>query len=253
VSASLLDIRGLSKTYNKQSALSGLDLAVDAGELVGFIGPNGAGKTTTIKIAAGLAFADSGTVTIAGHRLEGNRPSTRAAKSALGLLPDRPYLYDKLTGREYLFFVAGLYGVPRAKAAAHLAMMSERFKMDDYLDRTVDGMSHGMKQKVALAAALVHAPPVFICDEPLVGLDPHGAKAFTDLLRELRAEGRAILMSSHTLHHVDQVCDRVVLLFQGRKVAEGTPAELKSRAGSEALEEAFLQMTAEDAEKRLAF
>ncbi len=245
----LLDIRGLRKSYHRQPALSGLDLAVSGGELVGFIGPNGAGKTTTIKIAAGLAFPDAGTVTVAGHAMDGNRPSTRRAKAALGLLPDRPYLYDKLTGREYLFFVAGLYQVSRTDAVAHLEMMSARFKMGDYLDRAIDGMSHGMKQKVALAAALVHRPPVFICDEPLVGLDPHGAKAFTDLLLELRGEGRAILMSSHTLHHVDRVCDRVVMLFGGKKIAEGSPAEIKAKAGGAALEEAFLQMTAEDAER----
>jgi ABC-2 type transport system ATP-binding protein len=243
----LLLIDNLHKKYNRQPALNGVSLGVSAGEIVGFIGPNGAGKTTTIKIAAGLAFADSGTVTVAGHVLNRGPASTRAAKSALGLLPDRPYLYEKLTCREYLFFIAGLYGVARAAAARHLDEMSARFRMGDYVDRPIDSMSHGMKQKTALAGALVHRPPVFICDEPLVGLDPHGAKEFKQLLGDLRRDNRAVLMSSHTLDLVEQVCDRVVILGRGNKLAEGTVAEIKAKAHSDAtLEELFLQMTEEE-------
>ncbi|HEY3353663.1 MAG TPA: ABC transporter ATP-binding protein, partial [Polyangia bacterium] len=171
------------------------------------------------------------------------------ARGALGLLPDRPYLYDKLTCREYVFFVAGLYGVAAPDAARHLDDMTARFRMRDYVDRPIESMSHGMKQKSALAAALVHRPAVFVCDEPLVGLDPHGAKEFKDLIVDLKRQGRAILMSSHTLDLVEQVCDRVAILTRGRLVAEGTVAAIKHGAQrSGPLEEVFLEMTAEEAE-----
>jgi ABC-2 type transport system ATP-binding protein len=243
---SLLRIEELSKSYGGRPALAGLSLEVAGGEILGFIGPNGAGKTTTIKIVAGLAFADSGRVTVAGHVLDGAGAESRAARAALGLLPDRPYLYDKLTGREYVGFVAGLYGVGRAAVARHLAAMAARFRMGDYLDRPIESMSHGMKQKTALCAALVHEPPVFVCDEPLVGLDPHGARELKDLLLELRAAGRAVLMSSHTLGLVEEVCDRIAMLHRGRLLAVGTAAAIKERARRDAsLEEVFLEMTAE--------
>jgi ABC-2 type transport system ATP-binding protein len=242
----LLRIEELHKSYGGQPALVALSLAVEGGEILGFIGPNGAGKTTTIKIAAGLAFADAGRVIVDGHRLEGHGPEARAARAALGLLPDRPYLYEKLTAREYVLFVAGLYGVEHAAAEAHLAAMAARFRMGDYVDRPVESMSHGMKQKTALCAALVHRPPVFVCDEPLVGLDPHGAREFKALVLELKRAGRAVLMSSHTLGLVEEICDRVAILHRGRLIAEGTVAEIRQRARVQGpLEEVFLEMTAE--------
>jgi ABC-2 type transport system ATP-binding protein len=245
----LLRIERLSKSYSGHRAVADLDLSVHGGEILGFIGPNGAGKTTTIKIVAGLAFADAGRVTIAGHPLDATGAEGRAARAALGLLPDRPHLYDKLTCREYVHFVAGLYGVGARAAGRHLDEMAARFRMRDYLDRPIESMSHGMKQKSALAAALVHQPPVFVCDEPLVGLDPHGAKELKDLLGDLRRAGRAILMSSHTLDVVEQVCDRVAILARGRLLAAGTVATIKERARSAGpLEEVFLEMTAGDAE-----
>jgi ABC-2 type transport system ATP-binding protein len=243
----LLQLEDLSKAYRGQPALVGLSLEVHAGEIVGFIGPNGAGKTTTIKIVAGLAFADGGRVFVDGHRLEGHGAEARAARAALGLLPDRPYLYEKLTAREYVLFVAGLYGVERAAADAHLAEMAARFRMGDYVDRPVESMSHGMKQKTALCAALVHRPPVFVCDEPLVGLDPHGAREFKALVLELKREGLAVLISSHTLGLVEEICDRVAILHRGRLIAEGTVAEIRQRArGQGPLEEVFLEMTEEE-------
>jgi ABC-2 type transport system ATP-binding protein len=242
----LLRIEELHKSYGGQPALVSLSLAVQGGEILGFIGPNGAGKTTTIKIAAGLAFADSGRVFVDGHRLEGHGPEARAARAALGLLPDRPYLYEKLTAREYVLFVAGLYGVERAAAERHLAEMAARFRMGDYVDRPVESMSHGMKQKTALCAALVHQPPVFVCDEPLVGLDPHGGRELKGLLLELKRAGRAVLMSSHTLALVEEICDRVAILHRGRLIAEGTVAEIRQRARVDGpLEEVFLEMTEE--------
>jgi ABC-2 type transport system ATP-binding protein len=243
----LLRIEQLHKSYGGQPALVALSLEVQAGEILGFIGPNGAGKTTTIKIAAGLAFADSGRVFVDGHRLEGHGPEARAARSALGLLPDRPYLYEKLTAREYVLFVAGLYGVERAVAERHLAEMAARFRMGDYVDRPVESMSHGMKQKTALCAALVHQPPVFVCDEPLVGLDPHGARELKTLLLELKRAGRAVLMSSHTLALVEEICDRIAILHRGRLIAEGTADEIRQRARVDgSLEEVFLEMTEEE-------
>jgi len=244
----LLQIEDLSKAYRGQPALVGLSLAVHAGEIVGFIGPNGAGKTTTIKIVAGLAFADAGRVVVDGHRLEGHGAEARAARAALGLLPDRPYLYEKLTAREYVLFVAGLYGVERAAAERHLAEMATRFRMGEYVDRPIESMSHGMKQKTALCAALVHQPSVFVCDEPLVGLDPHGARELKGLLGGLKRAGRAVLMSSHTLGLVEEICDRVIILHRGRLIAEGTVAEIRERARrSGPLEEVFLEMTEEPA------
>ena len=243
----LLRIEALHKSYGGQPALSALSLEVAGGEILGFIGPNGAGKTTTIKIVAGLAFADAGQVFVDGHRLEGHGPEARAARAALGLLPDRPYLYEKLTAREYVLFVAGLYGVGRERAERHLAAMAARFRMGDYVDRPVESMSHGMKQKTALCAALVHEPPVFVCDEPLVGLDPHGAREFKALVLELRRAGRAVLMSSHTLGLVEEICDRVAILHRGRLLAAGTVAEIRQRARVDGpLEEVFLEMTEEE-------
>jgi ABC-2 type transport system ATP-binding protein len=248
----LLKLDGVRKSFHGQMALADISLAVDAGEIVGFIGPNGAGKTTTIKIISSLTFADAGSITIAGHQLRGPGSEARAARAALGLAPDRPHLYDKLTAREYILFVAGLYQVTRTDALRHLESMAHRFQMTDYLDRPIESMSHGMKQKTALSAALVHAPPVFVCDEPLVGLDPHGARQFRGLLADLRHQGRAVLMSSHSLDLVEQVCDRVIIISRGRAIGEGTVSEIKTRARlSGALEEVFLQMIAEDTPERV--
>jgi ABC-2 type transport system ATP-binding protein len=235
---------GLRKTYGPMVAVEGLTLQVQAGEVFGFIGPNGAGKTTTIRMMMGLLAPTSGTVALGGHDIT---REPEAAKAMTGYLADHPFLYDKLTGREFLRFVGGLYAVPRAELNARTDTLLAQFKLDDRAEELTETYSHGMKQRLALAAALVHRPRLLVLDEPMVGLDPQGAVALRQLLVELSRSGITIFLSTHSLAVAEELCDRIGILDHGRLVAVGTLAELRLRVAthveSASLEAVFLEIT----------
>ncbi len=237
--AAPLEIRGLTHRYGPLVAVDSLDLTVRPGEILGFLGPNGAGKTTTLRAAAGLLRPEAGDIRIAGAALD---REPLAARARLGFVPDQPALYERLTGFEFLEFVAALYRVPAPAAEARARALVERFDLAADAGRTVEGYSHGMRQKLSIAAALLHDPPLLMLDEPMVGLDPRAARALKDLLRERAARGCGVLVSTHGLDVAEHLCDRVLILDRGRRRAEGSLAEL--RGGRDAtLEDLFLELT----------
>jgi ABC-2 type transport system ATP-binding protein len=232
---------GLTRRYGELTALDHLDLVVHPGELFGFLGPNGAGKTTTIRLLTGLLLPSEGEAFVAGHSLTSE---PRAARAALGLVPDTPFLHDKLTAREFLAFSAALYGVPADVADRRGRALLTLLELEAAADGLIEGYSHGMRQKTALAGALVHDPKVLFLDEPTIGLDPRSARTIKDLLRGLCDRGKAVFLSTHVLEIAERLCDRVAILDQGRLAVVGTMAELRQRARNQAsLEEIFLGMT----------
>jgi ABC-2 type transport system ATP-binding protein len=236
-----LEVVGITHRYGALLAVDGLDFMVRPGEILGFLGPNGAGKTTTIRIAAGLLKPTAGEVRIAGASLT---REPMAARARFGFVPDKPALYERLTALEFLEFVGALYRVPAAEGEARAREILDRLELDTERQLTADAYSLGMRQKLSIAAALLHDPPLVMLDEPLVGLDPRGARALKDLLRERAARGFGVLVSTHLLDVAERLCDRVLILDHGRKRSEGTLAEL--RAGrSASLEDLFLELTGE--------
>lgn len=235
-----LILEGITRRFGAFTAVDGVSLEVRAGEIVGFLGANGAGKTTTLRCACGLLTPDAGRVTISGHDL-GSDPLE--ARRAMGFVPDRPFLYERLTSRECLAFVAALYTVPPAQAEARVETLSARLQLGDALDQPIESHSLGTRQKVALIAALVHAPALLMLDEPLGGLDPASARALRDVLREHADAGGGVLVSTHLLDVAERTCDRVVMLQRGRVIAAGTLAELRGNRGDATLEQVFLELT----------
>jgi ABC-2 type transport system ATP-binding protein len=233
-------MRGLTKLFGDRVAVDGMSLDVARGELFGFLGPNGAGKTTTIKLLVGLLRPTSGMAALCGHDVV---RESGEAKAAAGYVPDQPALYDKLTGREMLGLAADLYGVPREVQDARIPPMLETFALADHADDLVQSYSRGMRQKLALGAALLHDPQVLFLDEPTVGLDPLSARQLKEVLRHLCEEGRTVFLSTHVLEVAELLCDRVGVVQQGRLIAVGSPAELRARHGDHTLEEAFLRLT----------
>jgi ABC-2 type transport system ATP-binding protein len=238
----MLTLANLTKRFDGFAAVDDLSLEVRPGELFGFLGPNGAGKTTTIKMACGLLRPTSGTVTVGGYDI-GRQPLE--AKALLGLVPDTPVLYKKLTGREFARFVGELYKVPRATVDKRVGDLLELLGMTESADNLIETYSHGMKQKVSLAAALVHDPKLVILDEPTVGLDPRSAKVVKDVLRALCKMGKTVFMSTHILEIAERVCDRVGIINKGKLVAVGSVDELRSKSGegTTSLEDIFLELT----------
>lgn len=233
----------LSKRYGATLAVDGLSLVVD-GELFVFLGPNGAGKTTTIKLMTGLLRPDRGRVRINGFDVA---TQPLEAKSCLGLVPERPYVYPKLTGREFLFFMADLYRVDRATALRRFEHLVELFDLASHIDRLIETYSHGMKQKIALSGALIHDPKVLFLDEPTVGLDPKSARNLKNLLKGLVQRGVTVFMSTHILEIAESMCDRVGIIDKGKLIALGTMAELRaSSSRHQSLEDIFLELTGGD-------
>jgi ABC-2 type transport system ATP-binding protein len=242
----VIDISGLCKRFGRKHAVQDLTLRIAPGEIFAMLGPNGAGKTTTMKILAGLLRPSSGTARVCGHDVV---TDPVGAKGVLAYIPDEPYLYDKLTGREFMLFVGDLYGMSRAEIERGSAELIEKFEMGDYLDDLAESYSHGMKQRVVVAAALLHRPKVLVVDEPTVGLDPRSSRHLRDLLRSMaRDNGSAVLMSTHVLPVAEELADRVGIMDRGRLLACARPQEVKDMAGSASLEETFLKLTAEDRE-----
>jgi ABC-2 type transport system ATP-binding protein len=236
-----IELHGVTKRYGRKVAVRDLSLSVGSGELFAFLGPNGAGKTTTIKMICGLLHPHAGTVRLAGHTMGLNG---LAAKARLAYVPDQPFLYDKLTGREFLRFVAEMYQVPTALRDERVDDFAARLDMDEFLDKLTESYSHGMKQKVVLAAALLHDPDVLVVDEPMVGLDPRTVRVVKDLLQDRTRRGKCVFMSTHTLEIAQAMADRIGIIHEGELIALGTLAELRARAHSEqSLEDIFLQLT----------
>ncbi len=240
----MIELRDLTKKFGSLVAVNGLSLSVSSGEVFGFIGPNGAGKTTTIRMMAGVLVPTSGTVLIDGVDLAA-RPEE--AKRRIGFIPDQPFLYEKLTGMEFMHFTADLFGMKdgfRERAGEILKM----FALEDRSGELIESYSHGMKQRLVLASALLHDPKVIIVDEPMVGLDPAGIRMVKGLFRRLAAGGTTIFMSTHTLEVAEGVCDRIGIIHQGSLIAAGTMEELKRTASREGanLEVVFLRLTKEE-------
>lgn len=238
----MIELKDLTKKYVDFPAVDNLNLSIQKGEIFGFIGPNGAGKTTTIKMMGGILEPTSGSVMIAGISMKDH---PEKAKSKIGFIPDRPYLYEKLTGMEFLKFVADLYGVDidifSKKAGQHLKM----FSLLDWSNELIESYSHGMKQRLIMAAALLHDPEVIIVDEPMVGLDPVAIMMVKDLFRNLAKQGVTVFMSTHTLKIAEDICDRIGIIHKGHLIATGTTEDLQREAQvtDADLEQVFLNLT----------
>ncbi len=239
----MIELKNITKKYDEFIAVNNLNISVEKGEIFGFIGPNGAGKTTTIKIMGGILAPTAGTVLIGGVRMDEN---PEKAKSKIGFIPDRPYLYEKLTGMEFLRFTADLYNVDEnaffRKAEEKLGL----FSLTDWPNELIEAYSHGMKQRLIMASALIHDPEVIIVDEPTVGLDPAAVKMLKELFKQLAKEGVTIFMSTHTLKVAEDICDRIGIIRKGELIATGTAEDLRREAHvtDADLEQVFLSLTA---------
>ncbi|MBF0476638.1 MAG: ABC transporter ATP-binding protein [Deltaproteobacteria bacterium] len=238
----MIQLIELTKRFNRIWAVAGISLDVRPGEVFGFLGPNGAGKTTTIKMMAGILRPTSGRVIINGLDLAGH---PEEAKAQIGFIPDRPFLYEKLTGTEFLRFISGLYQVPESRAMSRITRLLALFELDGWENELIENYSHGMKQRLVMSAALIHEPKMLVVDEPMVGLDPRGARLVKNIFRHLVSEGGSVFMSTHTLEIAQQVCDRVAIIDHGRIIALGTPDELRDLSGlhDSNLESVFLRLT----------
>ncbi|HEV3436858.1 MAG TPA: ABC transporter ATP-binding protein [Gemmata sp.] len=239
----MIDIRDITKLYGPKIAVQNLSLQVPTGELFAFLGPNGAGKTTTIKMLCGLLFPTSGTIRVGGFDL---RNEGDAARALISYVPDQPFLYEKLTGREFLKFTADLYAMPQAKAEEKIEEVIGLFHLEEFVDDLTEHYSHGMRQRTVFAAALVHDPKLLIADEPTVGLDPKSIRELKTLLRRLAHGGMTIFLSTHTLDIAQELADRIGIIDRGQLLGCGTMKDLQKQASSDGnLEELFLKITEE--------
>jgi ABC-2 type transport system ATP-binding protein len=238
----VIRLKDLTKRYGKFTAVDGISLDVQRGELFGLLGPNGAGKTTTMRMIAGILQPTSGSVFVGGVDMLG---SPLEAKSHIGFIPDRPFVYDKLTGGEFLRFAAALYGQDGAVVERRIDELLEIFDLTAWKHELTESYSHGMRQKLIICGALVHRPELIIVDEPMVGLDPKSARLLKDLFRQFVDRGGTVLMSTHTLEVAEVMCDRIAIVFKGRIAANGTMAELRQQteSGDMSLEDLFLKLT----------
>ncbi len=243
----MIELIDLTKRYASTLAVDALNLSVPDGEIFGFLGPNGAGKTTTIRMMMGLLQPSSGRVLLGGHDLA---TEPLLAKGLCGFVPDRPHVYDKLTGAEYLDFAAQLYSLPEEVRRERRDRFLELFDLGKWGDELVEGYSHGMKQRLVMASALIHEPRLLIVDEPTVGMDPRGARLLKKIFRDTASRGATVFMSTHSLEVAEELCDRVGIILQGNLIALGTVAELREQADhapESSLEAVFLRLTgAED-------
>ena len=238
----MIQVEDLVKKYGAFTAVDGVSLDVAPGEIHGFLGPNGAGKTTTIRMIAGLLKPTRGRIVIDGHDLE---REPEKAKAALGFIPDRPFLYDKLTAAEFLRFHAGLYGIEGGGLEDRLLELLALFELSGWKDELVESFSHGMKQRLVMCAAFLHRPRAVLVDEPMMGLDPRGARLIKQVFRAMSRKGVAILMSTHTLEVAEEMCVQISIILEGRILARGTVEDLRALAGGEdeKLTPVFLKLT----------
>jgi ABC-2 type transport system ATP-binding protein len=238
----MIALHNLVKQYGKFTAVDDVSLEVGPGQIHGFLGPNGAGKTTTLRMIAGLLKPTSGRILVNGHDLE---KAPEEAKASLGFIPDRPFIYEKLTAGEFLLFHAGLYGIDGNGVGTRVKEMLELFELGRWENELVESFSHGMKQRLVMSAAFLHRPRSIVVDEPMVGLDPRGARLIKDVFRTMASRGVAILMSTHTLEVAHEMCDLISIILKGKIIARGTVDELRTLAGGgdAHLTEVFLKLT----------
>ncbi len=239
--AAIVEIKAVGRDYGSTRAVDDLNLDLRSGELFALLGHNGAGKTTTIKMLVGLLKPQTGTITVDGYDIV---ESTREAVSLLGYVPDQPYLYDKLSGREFLDFIAGMYGYDSAQAKTLVEREVERFGLGPFVDDLCESYSHGMKQRTVFAAAMLHNPRVLVVDEPMVGLDPQSIRLVKDLLRQEVANGLCVFMSTHTLAAAEEIADRIGVMRKSRLLFTGTVSELRQLhpASDQSLEALYLHL-----------
>jgi len=245
----MIELQHVTKTYskNKKKAVDDLTLQVNGGELFGFIGPNGAGKTTTIKLMTGILSPDEGTVTMAGHEMSSDR---LGAQRLIGYVPDGNDLYDRLTGMEYLNFMADVYQVDSTHRKAHIEKYLDLFELEDAINSQVRTYSKGMKQKLVVIGALIHNPPVWILDEPLGGLDPRAAHLLKEEMIRHCSEGNTVFFSTHVLEVAEKLCTRIGVIDHGSLRALGTLEELRSGEKDASLEQLFLELTDDGGEEK---
>jgi ABC-2 type transport system ATP-binding protein len=238
----MIAINDLVKRYGQFTAVDGVSLEVMPGEIHGFLGPNGAGKTTTLRMIAGLLKPTAGRILVNEHDLA---TQPEAAKGSLGFIPDRPFIYEKLTAGEFLRFHGGLYGLDDDVAAARAREMLELFELERWESELVESFSHGMKQRLVMSAAFLHRPTAVVVDEPMVGLDPRGARLIKGVFRKMSERGVAILMSTHTLEVAQEMCHRISIILKGRIIARGTVPELRAMGDGQddQLTAVFLKLT----------
>lgn len=246
----MIQLTDLTKCYGRFTAVAGITLEIPPGTLYGLLGPNGAGKTTTMRMIAGILRPTSGTVTVAGFDVV-SQPMQ--AKQRLGFIPDRPFVYDKLTGVEFLRFVAGLYGQSGPEVEKRIDELLELFELTPWKHELTESYSHGMRQKLIISSALVHRPQVIVVDEPMVGLDPKSARLLRNIFRHFVNRGGTVLMSTHTLEIAEAMCDQIGIVFGGRLVAAGTMASIREQTalGNASLEDVFLKLTGGHVEREL--
>jgi ABC-2 type transport system ATP-binding protein len=238
----MIEVDQVVKVFGGFRAVDGVSMTVPGSQIHGFLGPNGAGKTTTIRMIAGLLKPTSGRVVINGHDLA---REPELAKRSLGFIPDRPFLYEKLTAAEFLRFHGGLFGMAPGETEHRMAEMLDLFELGRWQDELIESFSNGMKQRLVMCAAFLHRPRAVCVDEPMVGLDPRGARLIKDVFRVMSGKGVAILMSTHTLEVAEEMCDVISIILKGRIIARGTVDEIRALAGGqdEQLTSAFLKLT----------
>ncbi len=242
----MIELIGLVKRFGDLTAVDGIDLTVHKGEFFGVLGPNAAGKTTTIRIIAGLIKPTAGCARVAGYDVQ---KDPLEARKRLAYVPDFPFLYDKLTPWEFMRFTGQLFQMSNADMENRAKELIERFHLAPYLTKPIEGLSHGTRQRVAIASALLHDPEVFVIDEPMVGLDPQHTRVVKDILKERSRNGMTVFLSTHQLSVAEEMADRIGIIHQGRLIAVGTRDQLRDRDGSGgALEETFLSLTSEAAD-----
>jgi ABC-2 type transport system ATP-binding protein len=238
----MLKLTNLSKKFGSFTAVNNINLEINAGDFFGFLGQNGAGKTTTIKMITGLYAPTNGTVHIGGYDIQKNHIE---AKKLIGYIPDQPFLYDKLTGREFLYFCGGLYKIEKNKLKKIIDETIDQLKIEQWVDKRTEEYSQGMKQRIAIASALLHSPKLLVVDEPMVGLDPQSALVVKNVLKEKASEGVAIFMSTHSLHVAEEVCSRIGIIKDGQMIFEDRKIFIEQIIGTdhEDLESLFLHLT----------
>lgn len=241
----MIELKNLTKKFGSLAAVNRINLSVSEGEIFGFIGPNGAGKTTTLRMMSGILSPTEGSVTIDGIDMA-RQPEK--AKQRMGYIPDRPFVYEKLTGMEFLRFTADLFGVEDGLFKGQSESLLKRFSLYDWRDDLIESYSHGMKQRLIISSALLHEPKVLIIDEPMVGLDPAGVRMMKKLFRDLAEKGTTLFMSTHTLGVAEDICERIGVIHKGILISMGTVEELKNSARVEEgdLEKVFLILTEGD-------
>jgi ABC-2 type transport system ATP-binding protein len=239
----LIEIKGLTKKFGNTTAVDNLNLEIPQGEFFTFLGPNGAGKTTTLKIIAGLLRPTSGKVHVAGFDMT---QKVISAKKLISYVPDVPYVYEKLTGREFLYFIAELYTLDKSDYQKDVDDLLTLFHIQDYADILMENYSHGMRQKIVISSAILHNPKLIVIDEPMVGLDPRSVRLVKDILKEKTRQGTTIFMATHTLSLAEEVADRIGIINKGKLISLGTVEEIKKVAkDTDKLEDVFLKITTE--------